>query len=317
MSPETFRNLAQASRWSNDWQNLFYLEVGIFVFFSALIFGLILYFGMKYRRRSPDEIPPPTRDNLPLEITWTVIPSGLCVVMFIWGASLFVNNVVAPPSSTEIYVLGKQWMWEIQYPNGMRDINELHVPLGIPTKLTMISQDVIHDFSIPAFRIKRDVVPGHYSTEWFIATKLGRYHLFCDQYCGTSHSAMIGWVTVMTPADYAEWLHRGSPGTSLVERGAELYQQFGCSTCHDTGKAPSFSGLYGSQVLLSNGQTVLADDAYIRESILYPSAKIVAGYQPIMPTYQGQLNEQQILQLSAYIKSLALSGNGGRKAATK
>jgi cytochrome c oxidase subunit II len=187
--------------------------------------------------------------------------------------------------------------------------------MGVPIKLTMISQDVIHDFAIPAFRLKRDVIPGHYSTEWFIATRLGRYRLYCDQYCGTSHSAMVGWVTVMEPAAFAQWLSSGSAHTSLVDAGAELYTQFGCNTCHDTGKGPSLSGLYGSSVLLANGQKVVADDAYIRESLLYPSARIVAGYQPIMPTYRGQLDEQQILQLSAYIKSLAFTPGGPRKAA--
>ena len=317
MPTERFQNLAQASKWATDWQNLFYFEVGIFLFFSGLIFGVIFYFAFKYRRRSPDETPPRTKDNLALEITWTVIPSGLCVVMFVWGAALFVKSALPPPSSTEIYVLAKQWMWKIQYSNGKRDINELHVPMGVPVKLTMVSQDVIHDFAIPAFRMKRDVLPGHYTTEWFTATKLGRYHLFCDQYCGTSHSAMIGWVTVMQPAEYAQWLSSGSAERSLVEDGAELYHQYACSTCHDTGKGPSLLGLYGSPVKLTNGQTVIADDAYIRESILIPSAKIVAGYKPIMPAFQGQLNEEQMLQLSAYIKSLTLQQSEGRKAAKK
>ena len=198
-------------------------------------------------------------------------------------------------------------MWKIQYPDGRRDINELHVPVGVPIKLTMASEDVIHDFAIPAFRIKKDVVPGHYSTLWFTATKTGKYHFYCDQYCGTSHSAMIGWVTVMEPAQYAQWLSggAGSGGKSLAEAGADLYKQYACSTCHDTGRGPSFVGVYGSTVKLSSGQTVKADDAYIRESILNPSAKIVAGYTPLMPTFQGQLSEEQILQLTAYIKSRA------------
>lgn len=317
MSSTPFQNLAQASSWANDWQDLFYFETVIFVLFGALIFGAILYFAWKYRRRTHDEVPPPTKDNLALEITWTVVPSGLCVVMFLWGASLFVNAALPPPTSTEIYVLGKQWMWKIQYPNGRRDINELHVPVGVPIKLTMVSQDVIHDFAIPAFRIKRDVLPGHYTTEWFTATKPGRYHLFCDQYCGTSHSAMVGWVTAMEPADYVKWLGTGSERNSMIEAGAELYHQYACGTCHDTGKGPSFNGLYGSQVKLSNGQTVFADNSYIRESILNPSAQIVAGYSPTMPTFQGQLSEVQILQLSAYIKSLALQEDEQRKAATK
>jgi len=236
--------------------------------------------------------------------------------MFLWGAALFVRNGVPPAGATEIFVVGKQWMWKIQYPDGRRDINELHVPVGVPTKLTMASEDVIHDFAIPAFRIKKDVVPGHYTTLWFTATKTGRYHLYCDQYCGTSHSAMVGWVTVMEPAQYSQWLSgSGGGGKSLAATGADLYKQYACNTCHDIGRGPSFVGLYGTSVKLSNGQTVLADDAYIRESILNPSAKIVAGYTPLMPTFQGQLGEEQILQLTAYIKSLAKTEGVEGKAA--
>jgi len=318
VTPEFSSKFTQASSWANDWQNLFYFEVGIFVFFSLLIFAVILYFAVKYRRRPGNEAPPPTRDYLPFEITWTVIPAGICVVMFWWGAALFVRNGVPPAASMEVFVVGKQWMWEIQYFNGRRDINELHVPVGVPIKLTMASQDVIHDFAIPAFRIKKDVVPGHYTTLWFRATETGRYHLYCDQYCGTSHSAMVGWVTVMEPAQYAQWLSGaggGRSGKPLAEAGAVLYQQYACSTCHGTGRGPSFVGLYGSPVKLNNGQTVMADDTYIRESILNPSAKVVAGYTPIMPTFQGQLSEEQILQLIAYIKSLAKQvGEGGKGA---
>lgn len=315
MPPEPSSNFTQASRWATDWQHLFYFEVGIFVFFSILIFGVILYFAVKYRRRPGNEAPQQTKDYLPLEITWTAIPAGLCVVMFLWGAALFVRNGVPPAAATEIFVVGKQWMWKIQYSDGRRDINELHVPVGVPIKLTMASEDVIHDFAIPAFRIKKDVVPGHYTTLWFTATKTGRYHLYCDQYCGTSHSAMVGWVTVMEPAAYAAWLSGGGGGKSLAETGADLYRQYACSTCHDTGRGPSFVGLYGSTVKLNNGQTVVADDAYIRESILSPSAKVVAGYTPIMPTFQGQLGEEQILQLTAYIQSLAKPEGERRRAA--
>lgn len=313
MRPE-LSTFTQASSWANDWQNLFYFEVGIFVFFSLLIFGAILYLSVKYRRRPGNEAAPPTEDYLPLEITWTAIPAGLCVVMFLWGSALFVRNAVPPAASTEIFVLGKQWMWEIQYPDGRRDINELHVPVGVPIKLTMVSQDVIHDFGIPAFRIKKDVVPGHYTTQWFTATKSGRFHLFCDQYCGTSHSAMIGWVIVMEQAQYAQWLAGSGARKSLAEGGADLYRKYACSTCHDTGRGPSMVGLHGSRVKLSNGQTVMADDAYIRESILNPAAKIVAGYTPIMPTFQGQLDEEQIVQLTAYIKSLGKQEKEGREA---
>ncbi|HEY6127459.1 MAG TPA: cytochrome c oxidase subunit II [Candidatus Acidoferrum sp.] len=319
MPLEFSSNFTQASSWANDWETLFYFEVGIFIFFSVLIFSLILYFAFKYRRRPGNEAPPPTKDHLPLEVTWTLVPAALCVVMFVWGAVLFIRNGLPPAAATEIFVVGKQWMWKIQYPDGRRDINELHVPVGVPIKLTMASEDVIHDFAIPAFRIKKDVVPGHYSTLWFTATKTGRYHLYCDQYCGTSHSSMVGWVTVMEPAQYARWLSGGAGSgggrKSLADAGADLYKQYACITCHDTGRGPSFVGLYGSTVKLSSGQTVKADDAYIRESILNPSAKIAAGYTPIMPTFQGQLSEEQILQLTTYIKSLVKPEAEGRKAA--
>jgi cytochrome c oxidase subunit II len=315
--------LHEASSWAKDWQDLFYFLIAISVFFSVLIFGLILYFGIRYRRRSKDEVPPATVDNRALEITWIVIPSGLCIIIFMWASSLYFRNVVPPTASTEIFVVGKQWMWKVQHLEGIREINELHVPVGVPIKLTMTSEDVIHDFSVPSFRIKKDVLPGAYTTEWFTATEAGRFHLYCDQYCGTNHSAMTGWVTVMTKADYARWLSYGlasladatsaGPRTSgragavesMADEGARLYERYGCNTCHSTGKGPSLAGLYGSRVKLSGGRLVTADNAYIRDSILTPSARVVDGYQTIMPTFQGQLDEGEILALTAYIHSLA------------
>ena len=279
--------------------------MAISIFFSILIFGLIFYFAIKYRRRSKDEIPPQIEGNLALEITWTVIPAGLCVVMFVWASGLFFRSSRPPRASTEIFVIGQQWMWKVQHAEGIQEIDELHVPVGVPIKLTMTSQDVIHDFSVPAFRIKKDVLPGQYTSEWFTATKTGRFHLFCDQYCGTSHSAMVGWVIVMEPTEYARWLSNGVASKSMADVGAELYVRYGCDTCHSTGKGPAFAGLYGSAVKLTDGQTVIADDAYIRKSILNPSSQRVAGYAAVMPTFQGQLGEEQILQLTAYIKSLA------------
>ena len=305
MSPDSFITFSQASTWATQWQHLFYFLIGIFVFFSVLIFGLIFFFAIKYRRRSKDEIPPQIEGNLPLEITWTLIPSGLCVVMFVWASGLLLRSSRPPAASTEIFVIGQQWMWKVEHPEGVQEINELHVPVGAPIKLTMTSQDVIHDFGIPAFRIKKDVLPGQYTTEWFTATKTGQYHLFCDQYCGTGHSAMIGWVIVMEPTEYASWLGGSVAGKSMADVGAELYERYGCDTCHSTGKGPSFVGLYGSTVRLTDGQTVIADDVYLRKCILNPASQRVAGYAPVMPTFQGQLGEEQILQLTAYIKSLA------------
>ncbi len=294
--------------------HLFYFLTAVSVFFSALIFLLIFYFAIKYRRRSKDEPAPKNQviNNIPLEVTWTVIPMILVAIMYFWGAEIFVRNADPPKYATEIFVIGKQWMWQIEHTNGKREINALHIPLGVPIKLTMTSQDVIHDFSVPAFRMKMDVLPDRYTMEWFEATKVGRYHFFCDQYCGMGHSLMRGWVYVMKPEDYQRWLRNGVSGITMADQGETLYHKLGCITCHGTGKGPSFVGLYGKPVLLTTGQTVIANDSYIRESILYPTAQIVNGYPPIMPTFAGQVAEEQILQLTAYIKSLgSKTGNTG------
>jgi cytochrome c oxidase subunit II len=290
--------------------HLFYFLTAVSVFFSTLIFLLIFYFAVKYRRRSKDEPPPRNQvvNNIPLEVTWTVIPMILVAIMYFWGAAIFVKNADPPPNSTEIFVIGKQWMWHIEHSNGKREINALHIPEGVPIKLTMTSQDVIHDFFVPVFRVKKDVLPDRYTTEWFEATQVGQYHFFCNQYCGMGHSLMRGWVYVMTPEDYQKWLNSGVSGVAMADQGETLYHQYGCITCHGTGKGPSFQGLFGKPVKLSDGQTVIADDAYIRESILYPSEQIVNGYPPIMPTFKGQVSEEQILQLTAYIKSLGSKG---------
>ena len=296
----------QASTVAPAVDNLFYFLTAVSVFFGALIFLLIFYFAVKYRRRSKDEAPPKNQviNNIPLEVTWTVIPMILVTIIYFWGAKIFVSNATPPKDAMEVFVIGKQWMWHIEHTNGKREINALHIPVGIPVKLTMTSQDVIHDFSVPAFRMKMDVVPDRYTTEWFEATKPGKYHLFCDQYCGMGHSLMAGWVYVMTQEDYQGWLNSGVTGTTMAEQGESLYHQYGCITCHGTGKGPAFVGLYGKAVKLSDGQTVIANDAYIRESILDPSVKIVNGYPAIMPTFKGQVSEEQILQITAYIKSL-------------
>jgi len=304
----------QASSAAPGVDHLFYFLTAVSVFFSALIFLLIFYFAIKYRRRSKDEAPPKNQvtNSIPLEVLWTAIPMVLVAVMFFWGADIFIRDARAPRNATEIFVVGKQWMWHIEHTNGKREINALHIPVNQPIKLTMTSQDVIHDFSVPAFRMKMDVLPDRYTTEWFEATRTGKFHLFCDQYCGMGHSLMRGWVYVMKPEDYERWLRSGVAGLTLADQGEKLYHQLGCITCHGTGKGPAFVGLYGKPVKLSDGQTVIADDAYLRESILYPTAQIVNGYSPIMPTFKGQVSEDQLLQLIAYIKSLgSIEGNTG------
>jgi len=287
--------------------HLHYFLTAITLMFTAIIFSIIFYFAVKYRRRSEEEKPPKIEGSLGLEILWTLIPTLLAAVAFVWSSSLYFLNSRPPVAALEIFVIGKQWMWQLQHPEGPREINELHVPVGRPIRLTMISQDVIHDFYVPAFRVKKDVLPGRYSSLWFQATKTGRFHFFCAQYCGAQHAGMIGWVYVMTPLDYEQWLSGGVKGESMAQAGARLFGQLGCITCHipdGTGRGPALVALWGKPVQLQDGRTVIADEAYIRESILNPAAKIVKGYAPIMPTFQGQVSEEQILQLLAFIKSL-------------
>ena len=286
---------------------LYYLLTGITLFFTVLIFSIIFYFMVKYRRRSEDEVAPETHTSMFLELSWTIIPSLICVVLFVWASALYVRNSRPPTASTEIFVIGKQWMWHIQHPEGPREIDELHVPVGVPVKVTMTSQDVIHDFYIPAFRVKKDALPGRYTSLWFQPTETGTFHLFCAQYCGTSHSQMIGWVYVMEPKDYADWLATGEKTESMAQQGSRLFTQFGCDSCHlsdGTGRGPSLAGLYGKPEQLADGETRVADESLIRQAILVPNSVHVAGRQAIMPTYQGQLNEEQMLQLIAYVKSL-------------
>jgi cytochrome c oxidase subunit II len=298
----------QASNFAPSVDSLMTFLILVSIFFSAAITAAIVIFFFKFHRKSKNEIGVPIHGDMRLEATWIVVPAILSLAMFGWGAMVYVDYRHAPTDTLDIYVVGKQWMWKIQQPNGAREINELHVPAGRDVKLVLASEDVIHDFFVPAFRVKMDVVPGHYNTMWFRPTKPGRYHFFCSQYCGTSHAIMGGWVTVMEPSEYAAWLS-GASGADVnpVIAGQKLFAEKACSTCHldnGTGRAPSLNGVYGATVRLADGSTVTADDAYIRESILIPSAKIVAGYQPLMPAFQGQLTEEQILSLTAYIKSL-------------
>jgi cytochrome c oxidase subunit 2 len=289
---------------------LYFFLTAVSLVMTVLIFGAVFIFALKYRRRSEDEIPHPVEGSMFLEITWSVIPFLVMLVMFGWGAKIFWDEYTPPKNAYNIYAVGKQWMWKIQYPEGQREINELHVPTGRPVRITLASEDVIHSFYIPAFRVKHDVVPGHYDDIWFTATKPGRYHIFCAEYCGTEHSGMIGWVTVMEPTAFENWLSGGGAEGSMASQGEKLFQQLGCSTCHlldEQGRCPIMRGVYGSQVLLDDGRTILADDAYVRESILNPNAKIVSGFhKDVMPTFQGQVTEENLLQLIEYIKSLAV-----------
>jgi cytochrome c oxidase subunit II len=297
----------QASTIAPDVDHLLYFLLGVAVFFTLLIFGAIFVFAIRYRRRSEQELPHDAHTGITLEIVWSVIPFGLTMVMFTWGASIFFKQSRPPDGAMEIYVVGKQWMWKIEHLEGRREINELHIPVGRPIRLTMTSEDVIHSFYVPAFRTKQDVVPGRYSMVWFEATKTGKYHLFCAEYCGTRHSGMIGSVYVMEPQEYQTWLSGGTGGT-LAESGAKLFTDLACVNCHkmdNSGRGPSLVGVFGSNVPLTGGGSVKADEQYIRESILHPTAKVVANYQPVMPTFQGLVTEEGVLELVEYIKGLA------------
>jgi cytochrome c oxidase subunit 2 len=267
---------------------------------------LIFYFSLRYRRdKHPVAIQ--VEGSTILEATWTIIPLALFLVVFVWGGLLYFRIYNPPPNAMNIYVVGKQWMWKAEHPGGQHEINALHVPVGQPVQLTMISQDVFHSFSIPDFRVKREVIPGRYSTVWFQATDPGTYHIFCTQYCGTLHSGMIGEVTAMSPTDYKKWLDQSNSGMSLAQNGERLFASMGCNACHSgnaAARGPNLAGVYGSKLTLTDGSQVLVNDAYLRDSILNPSQHVTAGFAPIMPTYQGQISEDGLIDLVEYIKQL-------------
>jgi cytochrome c oxidase subunit II len=297
----------QASAMASRVDALYFFLIGVTVFFSLLIAGLIVYCAVRFHRRHPDAVGVTVHGGTILEITWSVIPLLITMVIFVWGASVFFAMSRPPEDTLNIYVVGKQWMWKFQHLDGQREINELHVPLGRPVRLIMTSEDVIHDLFVPAFRMKADVIPGRYTNIWFQPTRPGRYHLFCAEYCGTRHSGMIGEVVVMGPTEYQTWLSGGAPEGSLASTGAKLFQDLACNTCHRPdaqGRGPVLEGLFGKSVQVQSGETVTADEAYVRESILMPAARIAAGFQPIMPAFQGLVSEEQLLALIEYVKSL-------------
>ena len=299
-----------ASTIGNEIDLLYFFLVAVTAFFTALVFVLVVFFALYYRRKTPEDRPPAVATDMRLELAWTIIPLGIVMVIFGWGAKIWIENGRLPQNAMEISVIGKQWMWKVQHPEGRREINELHVPIGKKIILNMTSQDVIHDFYCPEMRVKHDVIPGRYSQEWFEPTTVGKYHLFCSQYCGSDHAEMVGWVYVMSQTDYQAWLVNSSIDEPPAVAGARVFAAYSCNTCHGV-QAPTLANLYGSKVRLEDGSTVIADDDYIRESIVAPRAKIVAGYPPIMPTYKGQLSEEQIIDLIAYIKTLGSGIPGG------
>jgi cytochrome c oxidase subunit II len=292
---------------------LYFYLIAIGVFFTVGIVAAIFFFFVKYREKEKFATGEEIHGSVALETVWSVIPFVISMTIFLGGAIIYFNQYRPPADTTEIYVVGKQWMWKFQHGTGQREINELHVPVGRNIKLTMTTEDVLHDLYVPAFRTKMDVVPGRYTTLWFNATKPGKYHLFCAEYCGLNHSGMGGYVYVMEQRDFDNWLSGNVSGQTPVQAGQDLFQnKLGCASCHAGGqnqRGAPVEGIYGKGIKLANGQTVIADDEYIRNSILNPQSQIVEGYQPIMPTYKGQVTEEQLVSLVAYIKSL--SGAGG------
>ena len=297
----------RASALAGQVDGLYFFLVAVSAFFTVLIFVTIFVFAIKYRHENHPE-PTQIEGSLPLELTWTLIPLGICMIFFAWGSLIYFQEGRPPRGAMEVYTVAKQWMWKFEHDTGQREINQLHLPLGRDVKMIMSSQDVIHSFFVPAFRIKQDVLPGRYTTTWFHPTKVGTYHLFCAEYCGTQHSGMIGEVIVMDPSAYQAWLTANVSTAPLPSSGQQMFSQMGCGTCHRSGtqgRGPNLAGLYGKQVTLDDGRTVVADENYIRESILNPAAKVTAGFKPIMPTYQGQVSEENLAELVAYVKSLA------------
>jgi cytochrome c oxidase subunit 2 len=306
-----------ASTFCLQYDLLFWFITAVTVFFSLLVAGMLLVFMIRFRRKSDDEVPEGIHGSLALEVGWSALPFLLTMIMFFWGASIYANIRRPPDDALQVNVVGKQWMWKAQHMEGRREINELHIPVGRPVRVTLTSEDVIHSFYVPAFRTKQDAVPGRYTTTWFEATKPGEYHLFCAEYCGTIHSGMIGRIVAMEPAAFQSWLTGQEPGVPDLPPavvGRQLFEQQGCATCHSGqpgARGPRLNGVYGSKQALAGGGQVVADDAYIRESILNPQAKVVAGFQPVMPTYQGLLSEENVMQLLAYVKTLAAEQQGG------
>jgi len=296
-----------ASEFAPKVDMLYYFLTAVTAFFTLLIFGVLFYTAFRYRRRDL-KVPAATNTSAFLEFLWSVIPLGICFIIFFWSAYLYIDVYKTPKDPLDIHVVGKQWMWKVQHPHGNREINELHVPTGRTVQLTISSQDVIHSFFIPAFRIKQDAVPGRYTRTSFTPTKPGVYHLFCNEYCGTWHSSMIGKVTVLEPDKYEAWLAGTLPGETPAASGQKLFQSLGCITCHGV-QGPSIAGIYQSKRrVLKNGlgeaYEVIADDDYLRKSILYSTEEVVEGYRPIMPSFRNQISEDQLQQLIAYIKSM-------------
>ena len=298
----------QASTFAWQVDALYFYLVAVSIAFTIPIVVAIFIFALKYRAKAKYESGADIHGSMVLETTWSIIPFIVSMTIFLGGAIVFFNQYTPPENGMTVYVVGKQWMWKLQHETGQREINELHVPVDRDIKLIMTTEDVIHDFGLPEFRTKADVVPGRYTYLWFHATKPGKYHLFCQEYCGLNHSGMGGWVYVMEQKDFDNWQSGNASGQTPVEMGKDLFEnKLGCASCHAGGpqqRGAKLEGVYMSQVKLSDGSTVVADDNYIRNSILNPASQVVQGFQPIMPTFKGQVTEEQLNALVAYVKSL-------------
>ena len=297
-----------ASSFAAEVDALYLFIFAVSAFFTAAISIAVVAFGIKYRRKHAAEIGAHIEGSLPLELAWSIIPTIISMVMFGWGARLFYEIRVPPDETLQIYAVGKQWMWKFQHTGGQREINELHVPMGRPIKVLVTSEDVLHDLYFPAFRTKIDAIPGRYQQLWFTATKAGRYHIFCAEYCGTKHSGMIGEVIVMEPQQYQAWLAGGGTEGTMAERGAKLFNDLACTTCHldsGQGRGPSLEDIVGKAVDLADGSSTMVDEGYLRESILNSQAKVVKGFTPLMPTFQGLISEEGLAALIEHIKSLS------------
>jgi len=312
----------QGSTIAADVDALYLFIVAVTAFFGILVTVVVLYFGVKYRTNDPMAVGERIHGSIPLELAWSIIPFLITIVIFIWSADIFFHIQRPPDQTLEIYATGKQWMWKFQHLNGQAEINELHVPMGRPVRITFTSEDVLHSLSLPAFRVKADAIPGRYSSLWFEATGVGEYHLFCAEYCGTKHSGMVGRIVVMEPTAYQEWLSGTIEGT-MADRGARLFSDLACNTCHledGRGRGPSLVDRFGATEMMADGGARVVDEAYLRESILTPQARLVAGYQPLMPTFQGIVSEESVMALIEYVKSLetaavAAAGETGHEAA--
>ena len=298
--------------------NLYFFILAVTAFFALLVVVLVLYFAVKYRDDTGLKVGAPITGSIPLEIGWSLVPFFVAMAIFVWATVVFFQVVRPPDQTLEIYATGKRWMWRFQHLDGQREINQLHVPVGRAVKITFTSEDVLHDLYIPVFRVTADAIPGRYSSIWFKATKTGDFHIFCAEYCGTRHSGMTGQIHVMEPDDYQAWLSGGGLTGSLSARGEQLFQQLACNTCHvadGSGRGPALAGVFGSQVKLEGGRTAVADESYLRESILTPQMKIVQGYGPLMPTFQGLVSEDNLMSLIEYVKTLPASRGAGAQQA--